>query len=76
MRHGPPGLTEVTTKDLEKLLRFVHRGELRFPLDVGELTRVGLQHCASLLLAQLRELDERAVQAVVVAVMAERLAKA
>ena len=76
MRNSPPGLTEVTTGDLKKLLSFLHGGELRFPLDVGELTRVGLQHCAGLLLAQLRELDQRGVQAVLVAVLAERLATA
>ncbi len=67
------GLTEVRTNDLKTLLRFTHRGELRFPLDTGELARVGLQHCSTELLPTLRELDQRAVSAVVVAVIAERL---
>lgn len=67
------GLTEVRTKDLEKLLRLAHRGEPSYPLTAIELARLGLQHCAPQLLATLRGLDERAVKALVVAVIAERL---
>jgi len=67
------GLTEVRTDDLKKLLGLVHRGEVIFPMDAPELARIGLQHCAIEMLATLRGLDERAVKAVVVAVIAERL---
>ena len=67
------GLTEVRTDDLKKLLGLLHRGELNFPLDTGELARVGLQHCATEMLAMLRGLDGPPVLAVVVAVIAERM---
>ena len=67
------GLTEVRTDDLKKLLALAHKNELRFPLDPGELARCGLQHCAIEMLATLRGLDQTAVKAVVVAVIAERL---
>ncbi len=72
MKTRPTGLTEVQDRDLKKLLGHLHSGELRFPLDIGELTRVGLQHCASHMLGHLRGLDNRGVQQVVVAVIAER----
>jgi hypothetical protein len=72
MRHAGKGLTEVRTEDLKKLLAALHRGQLRFPVDIGELTRVGLQHCATLLLGMLRGLDAAAVRALVVCVLAER----
>lgn len=67
------GLTAVRTDDLKKLLRLVHKGEMNYPLNPGELARVGLQHCSSELLSTLRELDQRAVTAVVIVVIAERL---
>lgn len=72
MAFGLVGLTPVTTKDLQALLRELHRGELRFPLDIPELTRVGLQHCALDLLHQLRGLDAEASRAVITAVLSER----
>jgi len=67
------GLTEVETQHLKQLLSLVHKRELSFPLDVHELTRTGLQHCAPPLLGQLRGLDEAGVRAVLIAVLAERL---
>ncbi len=67
------GLTPVRTDDLKKLLRLVHRGEMNFPLNPTELARVGLQHCSPEMLSTLRELDQRAVTAVIVAVISERL---
>lgn len=66
-------LTDIPTPDLEKLLRCVHRGDLPCPFDTPGLARVGLQHVADLL-GHLRGLDQRAVTAVVVAVVAERRA--
>ena len=66
------GLSQVKTEALVPLLRVLHRGELRFPLTIDELSRVGLQHTAGELLATLRQLDEAGVRAVLVAVLAER----
>ena len=68
------GLTDVSDAALTTLVRFAHRGELAFPLTTAELTRVGLQYCASDLLAQLRGLPSEAVLAVATAVLAERAA--
>ena len=67
------GLTEVRTDDLKKLLRLAHRGEPNYPLTAIELARLGLQHCAPPMLATLRGLEEDAVKALLVAVIAERL---
>jgi hypothetical protein len=67
------GLTEVETRHLKQLLALVHRGELNYPLNVQELARTGLQHCAPSLLGQLRGLEAPAVRAVLTAVLAERL---
>ncbi len=68
---GSDGLTRVSTEDLQELLRLVHRGELRCPVD-----RVGLASTPLLRLGDdleiLRGLDERATRAVLVAVLAER----
>ncbi len=74
MLDAATGLTRVTTDDLKKALAALHRGDLRFPLTIGDLTRVGLQHCASDYLAVLRQVDEEGARAVLVAVIAERLA--
>ncbi len=67
------GLTTVSTKDLKKALSAVHRGDIVCPLSVEELTRFGLQHCASDILDMVRDLDARATRLVFVAVLAERL---
>ena len=66
------GLTEVDEKHLKELLALVHHEALAFPLDIAELTRVGLQHCAAALLGSLRGLDAAGARAVLVAVLAER----
>ena len=73
MKGATLGLTEVNTDDLKKLLWGLHHKHLECPLAIEGLTRIGLQHCATLLLSMLRQLDARAVQAVLVAVIAERL---
>ena len=70
-----PGLVAVPTPDLRKALSALHHGELRCPMDIKELTRVGLQHVATDLLSHLRGLDEHAVRAVLVATLAERLTR-
>jgi hypothetical protein len=73
MLRAAAGLTRVHTEALKRALSALHRGEVSCPLTVAELARVGLQHCAEDLLETLRDLDEKAVRAVLVAVLAERL---
>jgi hypothetical protein len=72
MRSHPLGLTEISTDALRALLAAVHKKVVTAPLSVGELTRVGLQYCATDLMRELRGLDEHAIRAVLVAVLAER----
>ena len=66
------GLSAVSTEDLKKALKGLHRATLPTPLTIEGLTRNGLQHCAQELLAHLRGLGEDGVRAVLVAVHAER----
>lgn len=65
------GLTRVATKELEALLRSLHRGRFETPLTRQTLLLMGLhglaEHGGSLV-----GLDARGVQAVLVAVLAER----
>lgn len=70
------GLSAVSEAALTTLLRAIYRKELRCPLSLSELTRFGLQYCASDLMAALRDLDERAAIVVLVCVIAERKATA
>lgn len=70
---GTFGLTEISTDHLKQLYRAVHRDEVRCPLNIVELTRIGLQLQADVLLAQLRGLDRDAVRVVLTCVLAERL---
>lgn len=69
---GGKGLTAVRSEDLTSLLRWLHRGDLQAPIDLPALARVGLQHCGTELMGHLRGLDQRGIQAVIVAVLAER----
>ena len=69
---GGVGLTEVSSGDLRKALRALHRGDLDLPVTVASLARVGLQHCSQPLLSHLRDLQEPGARAVLVAVLAER----
>lgn len=68
---GSKGLKAISTQDLKEILRQVHRGELSCPID-----RIGLATTGLLRLADdldvLNGLDERAVRAVIVSVLAER----
>lgn len=68
------GLREVPTAELRTALTSLHRGDLECPFTIVGLTRVGLQHRSEPLLRHLRGLDEVAVRAVLVAVLAERAA--
>ncbi len=71
---GGVALTQVADDALKQLLRAVHHSDIALPLSLPELTRHGLQHCASPLMAALRGLDAAGVRAVLVAVLAERAA--
>lgn len=64
-------LTGVATDDLKALLRVVHRGELACPVTAKSLAEVGLLRLGDEL-DFLKGLDRAAVQAVLVAVLAER----
>ena len=73
MIHAAEGLTDVPTEDLKRTLRSIHRGDLPCPLTPDTLACVGLQDRSATLMQTLRDLDEIAVRAVLVAVIAERL---
>ena len=64
-------LKPVKSEDLQAILRFVHRGELPCPIDRVGLAIVGLLRLGDEL-ELLAGLDAKAVQAVLVAVLAER----
>lgn len=68
------GLRQTDTESLKKMLRALHRDELPCPLTPTGLACIGLQDQAGNLLSHLRGLDHAGVRAVVVAVLAERLA--
>jgi hypothetical protein len=66
------GLTSVPTEHLKLLLKIVYKGEVAIPIHIHDLTRFGLQGTSADLLHHLRGLDAAALQAVLVAVLAER----
>jgi hypothetical protein len=68
------GLVKVTTEQLRTLLRGIHRETLPCPLTPSGLAGHGLQDASNTLLGLLRHLERPAVHAVVVAVLAERMA--
>jgi len=70
---GTDGLTRVRTEHLIELLRSVHRGTLKCPFDQTDLAVAGFLGIADEL-HHLRGLDQRAVTAVLLAVLAERRA--
>lgn len=65
------GLTRVPDSDLEALLRAVHAGRIKFPLQGSGLLILGLNRLADEA-APLLGLDERGVRAVIAVVLAER----
>ena len=73
MINAAEGLTDIPTEDLKRALRSIHRGELPCPLTADTLACVGLQDRSATLLQTLRDLDEPAVRAVLVSVLAERM---
>ena len=66
------GLRDVPTQQLRTLLRAVYRKETTVPITPASLAALGLQDWSESVLGTLRELDDRAVHAVLVAVLAER----
>ena len=65
------GLTALSTDHLEKILRLVHRQELNCPFSRASLLGMGLNRVAEdgpVLIG----LDEKAVRAVLISVLAER----
>lgn len=73
LRFGGEGLSEVPTRDLETLLKRLYRKELPLPVSHPTLLRAGLAHLVDKV-DFLSNLDEPAVRAVLVAVIAERRA--
>ena len=71
--NGPTGLTGVPTETLVQLLRLLYRGTLPCPMHSSTLAPLGFQAFTEDLGA-LRGLDEGAVRAVLVCVLAERRA--
>lgn len=67
----PEALTKISLDELELVLARLHRGELVCPVTHSTLVVAGLPHLVDRL-THLQGLDARAVQAVLVAVIAER----
>ena len=65
------GLTRVSTAELERLLKAVHRGQFTFPLSRSTLIATGFGHVEEHL-GPLIGLEQVAVLRVIVAVLAER----
>jgi len=72
-RIKPAGLTDLSTKELKKLLGHCHRGELAFPMTVKSLACIGFQYKQEPILGSLRTLGKEAVSALLICVIAERL---
>lgn len=65
------GLSRVSSGELERLLKAVHKGQLAFPLSRAGLIGSGFGNLEEHL-GLLQGLDATAVQRVIVAVLAER----
>ena len=68
---GSGGLKSVPTPQLQLLLKALHKGDLPCPITRVGLATVGLLHLGDEL-GILRGLDEAAVRAVLISVLAER----
>ena len=67
------GLTSLTTDHLKRLLKYLHDGSLYLPLTAHSIAAGGFQFRHHELMNALRGLDEAAVRAVLVCVLAERI---
>ncbi|MCB9583977.1 MAG: hypothetical protein H6718_01195 [Polyangiaceae bacterium] len=68
------GLTQVPTSRLERLLKLLHQEQVGLPLSGASLMTAGMSDIADDV-ALLKGLERGAVQAVLVAVIAERRRK-
>lgn len=68
---GGKGLTKVPDAELETLLRWVHRGIVRYPVRRSDFLSSGLPYLSEYG-DVLQGLDEAGTRAVLVAVIAER----
>jgi hypothetical protein len=66
------GLTALSTDELKRLLSYLHKGQLECPINAHRVACVGFQHKHAELMYALRNLDDEAVRAVLVCVLAER----
>ena len=73
MKFGGGGLTSVSTEHLKQVLSRVHDGTLECPITHPRLVIAGIPRLIDDL-GHLHGLDQRATQAVLVAVIAERVA--
>lgn len=67
-------LTRVPTEQLKQLLRCVYREQIACPITPAQLAPLGFQEDSEWLMGSLRGLDAAATRAVLVAVLAERIA--
>ena len=67
------GLTSLSTEHLKRMLKYLHDGSLGLPLTAHSIAAAGFQFRHHELMAALRGLDEPAVRAVLVCVLAERI---
>lgn len=67
------GLTSLRTDELKKLLALVHQDKVEFPLNPQRVACLGFQYKQTELLSVFRHLDKRAVQQILICVLAERL---
>ena len=70
----PIGLSTLKTEELKLLLQRIYRDEIEFPLNAQRIACAGFQYKQAALMHALRDLDKRAVTAVVVCVISERYA--
>lgn len=66
-------LTELNTEELKKLLSLIYQEATEFPLTPQRIACIGFQYKQMELLDVFRGLDKRAVQQILVCVLAERL---
>lgn len=71
--HGGIALSKIPTRDLRTMLSRLHRGALACPITHQTLVVAGLPHLVDRV-GFLSGLDENAVRAVLIAVIAERTA--
>lgn len=72
--HEALGLRSVSTEELRTLLKMVHTGEISCPVTPAQLAPLKFQHHSEALMGSLRGLDKSGCHAVLVAVLAERMA--